>query len=486
VKQHSVILDGHDTPFDKLHEECAVFGIACAPEDELDPAFETYHALFALQHRGQESCGIAACDRGVISCHRDRGLVPEVFTDDILHSLPGQRAIGHCRYSTAGGAARENAQPLVLRHVKGTLAIAHNGNLVNAHELRREIELDGGIFYGSSDSEVLSHVIVRERLKAGSIEEAVKNAMHKLRGAYSLVIMSPRKLLGVRDPNGFRPLCIGKLGASYILSSETCGLDALGAEFVRDVRPGEIVTIVDGELRSEHCGIEAKSTTCVFEYIYFARPDSIIDGASVELARQEAGKHLALEHPVGADVVIGVPDSGIPAAIGYSKCSGIPYGVGMIKNRYIGRTFIQPTQAGRERSVKIKLNALAPAVRGKRVIMVDDSIVRGTTSARIVKMLRDAGATEVHMRVSSPPFLHPCFFGTDVPDRENLIAHGRTVEEIRQIIGVDSLGFLSLEATHKLALGASCGFCDACFSGSYPVDVPDCMQKNQFEERIEP
>ncbi|NCB04808.1 MAG: amidophosphoribosyltransferase [Clostridia bacterium] len=468
-----------------MHEECAVFGIACAPEDNLEPAFETYHALFALQHRGQESCGIAACDQGVISYHRDRGLVPEVFTDDILRALPGQRAIGHCRYSTAGSASRENAQPIVVRHVKGTLAIAHNGNLVNANELRREIELDGGIFYATNDSEVLSHVIVRERLRAGSIEEAVKNAMHKLRGAYSLVIMSPRKLIAVRDPNGFRPLCIGKLGNSYLFSSESCGLDALGAEFIRDVAPGEIVTVVDGELKSEHCGIAAKSTTCVFEYIYFARPDSIIDGASVELARQEAGKHLALEHPVGADVVIGVPDSGIPAAIGYSQCSGIPYGVGMIKNRYIGRTFIQPTQAGRERAVKIKLNALVPAVRGKRVIMVDDSIVRGTTCARIVKMLRDAGAKEVHMRVSSPPFLHPCFFGTDVPDREHLIAHGRTVEEIRRIIGVDTLGFLSLEACHKLAPTASCGFCDGCFSGKYPIEVPESIEKNQFEMRIE-
>lgn len=479
----------YNGPFcgEKLHEECGVFGIYVTDSDvgHISPAHEAHTALFALQHRGQEACGIAVNKNGVINYHKDMGLVNDVFNQQILDSLEGTMAIGHVRYSTTGMQSRENAQPIVITHCKGNLAVAHNGNLVNAGELRREVELGGGIFRSSSDTEVLSYIIVRERLKTGSIEEAVISAMQHIEGAYSLVIMSPRKLIAARDPHGFRPLCIGKLSDSYIFASETCALDSLGAQFIRDVEPGEVVVVEDGELRTMHCGIKANSTTCVFEYIYFARPDSIIDGASVELARQEAGKYLSLEYPVGADVVIGVPDSGIPAAIGYSKCSGIPYGVGLIKNRYIGRTFIQPGQAKRERSVRIKLNALKEAVRGKRVIMVDDSIVRGTTCARIVNLLREAGALEVHMRISSPPFLHPCFFGTDIPDRENLIAHNRSVEEIRRIIGVDSLGYLSLEATKRIAVGAKCGFCDACFSGNYPVEVPDTAHKNIFESGIE-
>ncbi len=472
-------------PFDKVHEECGVFGIAAPDSAEISPAHEAYTALFALQHRGQEACGIAVNRKGVIRCHKDVGLVNDVFAQEILDTMQGSMAVGHVRYSTTGKQSRENAQPVCITHVKGNLAVAHNGNLVNAGELRRAIEMNGGIFRSSNDTEVLVYTIVQERLKTGSIEQAVLETMKVIQGAYSLVVMSPRKMIAARDPHGFRPLCVGKLGDAYIFASETCALDALGAVFVRDVAPGEVCVVENGVLSSMHCGIQAKSSACVFEYIYFARPDSVIDGASVELARQEAGKYLALETPVEADLVIGVPDSGIPAAIGYAKHSGIPYGVGLIKNRYIGRTFIQPGQDKRERSVRLKLNALREALAGKRVIMVDDSIVRGTTCARLVKLLRDAGAAEVHMRISAPPFRHPCFFGTDIPDRELLLAHNRTVEEMRDIIGVDSLGFLSLEATHKIAVGAKCSFCDACFSGNYPIDVPQQAEKNMFESELE-
>ena len=395
-------------------------------------------------------------------------------------------AIGHVRYSTTGDTRRENAQPISITHVKGNLAVAHNGNLVNAGELRREIELDGGIFRSSNDTEVLVYTIVKERLKCGSIEEAVMNTMHRIEGAYSLVVMSPRKLIAARDPHGFRPLCIGLLDNDcYIFASETCALDALGAKFIRDVEPGEVCVVENGELRSMHCGIECKSSACVFEYIYFARPDSIIDGASVELARQEAGKYLSIEHPVGADVVIGVPDSGIPAAIGYAKFSGIPYGVGLIKNRYIARTFIQPGQDKRERSVRLKLNALRTAIEGKRVIMVDDSIVRGTTCGRLVKLLRDAGAAEVHMRISAPPFRHPCFFGTDIPERNQLLAHNRTVEEMREIIGVDFARLpVARGLPQDLQSAASWASAMHAFSGEYPIPVPEQVDKNMFETEI--
>ena len=474
------------TPFDAdaVHEECGVFGIYVPQGEEVSPAHEAYTALFALQHRGQEACGIAVNKNGVFQCHKDVGLVSSVFTQELLDGMPGNMAVGHVRYSTTGQPSRENAQPLSITHVKANLADAHNGNLVNAAALSREIELAGGIFRSSSDTEVLVYTIVRERLKCGSIEQAVLNAMSVIEGAYSLVGMSPRKLIAARDPRGMRPLCMGRLGGCTVFASESCAFDALGAEFIRDIEPGEVVVIEDNALRSLHCPDKPDTAACVFEYIYFSRPDSVIDGASVELARQEAGKYLSIEHPVGADLVIGVPDSGIPAAIGYAKCSGIPYGVGLIKNRYIARTFIQPGQARRERSVRLKLNALREAVNGKRIILVDDSIVRGTTCARLVKLLRDAGASEVHMRVSAPPFRHPCFFGTDIPDRELLLAHKRTVEEMRQIIGVESLGFLSLEAAHKIALGCKLHFCDACFSGRYPMEVPEQAEKNMFESEI--
>jgi len=468
---------------DKLHEECGVFGVRSTGSDV---ASIVYTGLYALQHRGQESCGIAINDDGVITGHKGLRLVSEVFSKDVLEKLPGgNMAIGHCRYSTTGGLSVENAQPLVIRHIKGTMAIAHNGNLTNAAKLKEELELTGAIFHTTSDTEVIAHTIIRERLVSDSIEEAISRAMTKIQGAYSLVIMSPKKLIAVRDPLGFRPLCIGKAGEDYIVASESCALDSVGASFIRDVNPGEIVIIDEEGMRSieDNCK-PGKKSACVFEFIYFARPDSVIDGSGVHTARLRAGAFLALEHPVQADVVIGVPDSGIDAALGYSKQSGIPYDVGFIKNKYIGRTFIEPFQPQRESALRIKLNTISSTVRGKRVILIDDSIVRGTTSKRIVRLLREAGAKEVHMRVSSPPFLYPCFFGTDIRSREHLIAANHTVEEIAEIIGVDSLGFLGVENVTKLADNPSLEFCTSCFTGRYPIEVPEIMPKEKYEFTI--
>ena len=470
--------------FDKLHEECGVFGVITGGGE--DVVHMTYRALYALQHRGQESCGIAINDDGVISGYKDVGLVSDVFTKDVLRRLPrGQMAVGHCRYGTTGGCTRENAQPLVVRHVKGGMALAHNGNITNASELRMELELKGAIFSGTSDSEVISYVITRERLRTGSIEAAVCAALDSLKGAYSLAVMSPRKLIAARDPLGFRPLCIGELPDGWAVASESCALDAIGAKFVRDVEPGEVVTISrENGIESDrsHCG--GPSAECVFEFIYFARPDSVIDGSCVHTARQRAGAFLALEHPVQADVVIGVPDSGLDAALGYSRQSGIPYGVGFVKNKYIGRTFIQPGQASRENAVRIKLNAVASTVRDKRVILVDDSIVRGTTIARIVDLLREAGAKEVHVRRGARALQSPCSFGTDIDSRDNLIAAQHSIEEIREIIGVDSIGYLSCENVHKLADNPKLNFCAACFTGEYPCEVPKKAAKSRFEQKI--
>lgn len=396
--------------FNKLNEECGVFGIY--NKETSDVALQAYIALYALQHRGQESCGIVVNDKGVFSYHKDLGLVPEVFSKSHLEKLgTGNIAIGHVRYSTTGNSNRSNAQPLVVRHIKGPMAIAHNGNLVNARELREQYELKGGIFHNTNDTEVISYAITEQRLIQPSIEQAVEQAMYKFKGAYSLVIMSPSKLIAVRDPNGFRPLSMGKCkDGSIVFASETCALDSIEAEFVRDLLPGEIVIVDSEEVRSikTHCG--KKSAMCVFEYVYFARPDSVIEGVSVQKARQRAGRFLWKEHPIEADVVIGVPDSGLDAALGFSNASGIPYGVGFIKNRYVGRTFIQPSQSQRSNSVKIKLNVVKDVVKGKRVILIDDSIVRGTTSARIVSLLRESGAKEIHMRISSPPFYQPMLF----------------------------------------------------------------------------
>ena len=471
---------------DTLHEECGVFGMY--DFDGADVASTIYYGLFALQHRGQESCGIAVSGtsgpKGKVLSYKGMGLVNEVFAPENLEQMKGDIGVGHVRYSTAGSSTRENAQPLVLNYVKGTLALAHNGNLINAPQLRKELEYTGAIFQTTIDSEVIAYYIARERLNSQSAEEAVRRACQRLKGAYALVVTSPRKLIGARDPYGFKPLCIGKRDNSYIITSETCALDTIGATFVRDVLPGEVVTI------SPEKGIESdmtmalpkeKEARCIFEYIYFARPDSHIDGVSVYASRIKAGKFLAQDSPVEADLVTGVPESGNAAALGYSLASGIPYGTAFVKNSYVGRTFIKPKQSSRESSVQVKLNVLREAVAGKRVIMIDDSIVRGTTSDRIVRMLRDAGATEVHVRISSPPFLWPCYFGTDIPAREQLIAYNRTIEEICQIIGADSLGYLGIDRLKEMAEGLP--ICTGCFTGKYPMEPPKQDIRGEYYDK---
>lgn len=458
----------------ELHEECGVFGMYDL--DGGDVASSIYYGLFALQHRGQESCGIAVSDtegpKGKVLSQKGMGLVNEVFHAEGLEKLKGNIGVGHVRYSTTGASNSQNVQPLVLNYVKGTLMLAHNGNLVNANKLREEMEYTGAIFHTTIDTEVIAYLIARERLKVPTAEEAVKCTMKKLQGAYSIIISSPRKLIGARDPYGFRPLVIGKRDNSYILASETCALDAVDAEYVRDVKPGEIVMLDADGIQSDETLCHTTPAKCIFEYIYFARPDSYLDGVSVYNSRIMAGKILAQMHPADADIVVGVPESGNVAAMGFSAQSGIPYGTAFMKNSYVGRTFIKPKQSARESSVKIKLNVMKEVVRGKRVVMVDDSIVRGTTSERIVRMLKAAGATEVHVRISSPPFLHPCYFGTDVPSCDQLIAHNNTVDEICNMIGADSLGYLDGERLHEL-IGGDMGYCDACFSGKYPVDPPE-------------
>ena len=467
-----------------IKEECGVFGIY--DFDGGDVASTIYYGLLALQHRGQESCGIAVSDtsgpKGKVLSSKDMGLVNEAFTTEILKKLKGDIGVGHVRYSTAGSSTRENAQPLVLNYVKGTLALAHNGNLINAPELRKELEYTGAIFQTTIDSEVIAYFIARERLNSKTVEEAVGRAMKKIKGAYSLIIMSPRKLIGARDPFGFRPLCIGKRDNSYVLASETCALDTIGATFVRDVEPGEIVTISPEkgiESNKSMCIPKEQHARCVFEYIYFARPDSFVDGMSVYNSRILAGRYLAIDSPVDADLVVGVPESGNCAALGYAMESGIPYGQAFVKNSYVGRTFIKPGQKNRESSVQVKLNALRDAVEGRRVIMIDDSIVRGTTSDRIVRILREAGAKEVHMRVSSPPFLWPCYCGTDIPARDQLIAYNRSVDEICKIIGADSLGYLKEERLSQIVEGRE--ICSGCFTGKYPLDPPEEDIRGEFD-----
>jgi len=458
-----------------MREACGVFGVYDPKGAQAAPT--VYYGLLALQHRGQESCGIAVSDteepKVAVRVEKGMGLVNEVFDAAKIDRLYGNIAVGHVRYSTAGASTPENAQPLVLHYIKGILALAHNGNLINAKELRDELAYDGAIFQTTIDSEVIAYHIARERVKARTVEEAVSRAVKKVKGAYSLVVMSPRKLIGARDPFGFKPLCIGKRGDAYILSSETCALDTVGATFVRDVLPGEVVTITKDGISSDTSGCMAdeKTARCIFEYIYFARPDSVIDGVSVYESRIKAGRFLAKDTPVDADIVVGVPESGNAAALGYSLESGIPYGTAFVKNSYVGRTFISPRQDMRESGVQVKLNVLESAVRGKRVIMVDDSIVRGTTSDRIVTMLREKGAKEVHMRVSSPPFLWPCYFGTDVPERSQLIAYNRSLEEIRKIIGADSLGYLGIDRLLELSEGLP--ICTGCFTGKYPMPTPE-------------
>ena len=469
---HNIIFDNH-IDNDELHEECGVFGMY--DFDGKDVASTIYYGLFALQHRGQESCGIAVSDtkgpKGKVLSYKGMGLVNEVFTPEILEPLKGDIGVGHVRYSTAGSSTRENAQPLVLNYVKGTLAMAHNGNLINANELRSELEYTGAIFQTTIDSEVIAYHIARERLNSKTAEEAVRRACQKLKGAYALVVESPRKLIAARDPYGFKPLCIGKRDNAYIVTSETCALDTIGAEFIRDVKPGEVVTITPEN------GIESdmtmalpkeKEARCIFEYIYFARPDSHIDGINVYSSRIKAGRFLAQDSPVEADLVTGVPESGNAAALGFSLESGIPYGTAFVKNSYVGRTFIKPKQSSRESSVQVKLNVLRESVKGKRVVIIDDSIVRGNTIANQVNMLRNAGAVEVHVRISSPPFMHPCYYGTDVPDEEHLIACSHTIPEICGIIGADSLGYLDTEDLDAMLGGDGFRYCDACFTGNYP------------------
>ena len=464
-----------------IHEECGVFGIM-APE-ACDVASISHYGLYALQHRGQESCGIVVNDDGVFASHKDIGLVSEVFSGEILSRLPqGTMAIAHARYGTTGGTSRNNCQPIEVNHQKGRMALAHNGNLSNAAELRNELELSGAIFHTTSDTETIAYIITKERLKAPSIEDALSRAMNRLDGAYSLVLMSPQKLICARDPYGFRPLCYGKTpDGMYVVASESCAIKAVGGEVVRDVEPGEILVFGKNGVvsRKEHCG-KQKKTLCVFEYIYFSRPDSVIDGVSVHTARVRAGRILAHTHPAEADIVIGVPDSGLDAALGYSEESGIPYGIGLIKNKYIGRTFIAP--GDRLDKVKIKLSAVEDAVKGKRVVLIDDSIVRGTTSGRIVKLLREVGAREIHMRISSPPFLHPCYYGTDIDSEEHLIACRHSVSEIAEMIGADSLGYLPVEELHSLTGNEE--FCSACFSGDYPTAIPADTRKDRFEQRL--
>lgn len=456
-----------------MGEECGVFG--AYDMDGGDVAPSVYYGLFALQHRGQESCGIAVTDTyGERKVHSKKGLglVNEVFDEEALEGLKGNLGVGHVRYSTAGATKVENAMPLVLNYVKGTLAIAHNGNLTNAVELRHELEYTGAIFQTTIDSEVIAYHIARERLKTAKAEEAVRNAMQKIEGAYALVVISPRKMIGARDPFGLRPLCIGKRDNTYFLASESCAIAAVGGEFVRDVEPGEIVSFTKNGITSDKSMAISpkKQARCIFEYIYFARTDSIIDKVNVYHSRITAGKALAQSYPVEADLVVGVPDSGLVAAKGYSEESGIPYGMAFHKNSYVGRTFIKPKQSQRESSVKIKLNVIEEVVKGKRIVMVDDSIVRGTTCANIIKMLKKAGATEVHVRISSPPFLHPCYFGTDVPSNDQLIAHSHTTEEIREMIGADSLGYMEIGKLKDMV--GELAYCDACFTGNYPMKVP--------------
>lgn len=463
-----------------LKEECGVFGIYDL--DGHNVGSSIYYGLSALQHRGQESCGIAVSDtygpKGVVNSYKGLGLVNEVFKESDLKKLKGNIGVGHVRYSTSGATTLENAQPLVLNYIKGTLALAHNGNLVNALELRHKQEYSGAIFQTTIDSEVIAYSIARERIHSKTAEEAVLKTAKQIKGGYALVIMSPRKLIAVRDPFGLKPLCLGKRDNTYIVASESCALSAVGADFIRDIHPGEILTITKDGIHSNLELQQEKKAHCIFEYIYFARLDSKIDGISVYDSRIRGGAALAKSYPVDADLVVGVPDSGLAAAKGYSEESGIPFALAFHKNSYIGRTFIKPTQEERESSVKIKLNVLESVVRGKRIVLVDDSIVRGTTMANLITMMKQAGAKEVHVRVSSPPFLYPCYFGTDVPSNKQLIAYKHTPEEICELIGADSLGYMKIEDLQEMVGGLP--LCMACFNNDYPMEVPKVNLRENF------
>lgn len=461
-------------------EACGVFGIALGEGSEkggkadLDPAAAAYNALFALQHRGQESAGIAVRKEGCLTLHKSGGLVHEVFSSETLEALRGaDAAIGHVRYAwEKRDASPVNAQPLMIRHASGSLALCYNGQLVNSAMLRLETESRGGIFQGTNDAEVISYLIVREHLRTNTTEDAILNAMHYMVGAYSLVVLDGKKLIAARDPNGFRPLSIGKVGGHWMFASESCAFTALGGQLVREVEPGEVVVVENGQLASLKCGIHARRCLCMFEFIYFARPDSVIDGLSVDLVRREAGRCLARRNSIEADIVVGVPDSGMTAAMGFAEESGIPFVSGLMKNRYIARAFIQPDEDARNKAVRLKLNPIVPVIRGQRVILVDDSIVRGTTSKRLVRLLREAGAKEVHLKISSPPFLYPCYFGTAIPDRTELAAYNRTEKEVGDFLGVDSIQYLPVDDFPKVVSGLKYGLCDACFTGNYAVPIP--------------
>lgn len=470
------------TAGDKLHEECGVFGIIrdpnappAAAQDRREPVFDTYNALYTLQHRGQDSCGIAACIDGRIRLKKDQGLVPEVFSPQELEKLVGANAaIGHVRHANnASDVNPLNAQPIVVHRTAGSLALCYNGKLVNSRSLKIEMENRGGIFQTTNDAEVITYLIVREHLRTNTLSDAVINAMEYLIGAYSVVVMSGNELLAFRDPNGFRPLCYGRVGDSYVFASESAAIEALGGELIRDVRPGEVISIQNGAVTSQFCRVKAaKGALCMFELIYFARQDSIIDGTTIGMVRAEAGRYLARSNTVEADLVLGVPDSGIAAALGFAAESGIPYGTGLVKNRYIARTFIQTSTWERRSALRIKLNANKAVVQGKRVILVDDSIVRGKTCARIVELLREAGATEVHVKITAPPFRYPCYYGTAIPSGEQLAAYDRTEDEVRRLIGADTLQYMPLEGLHHLSLKLNLNYCDACFTGNYILPVP--------------
>ena len=468
---------------DKIHDECGVFGIF--GNDTTDIIDETYLALYALQHRGTLGAGIAINDNGNMSVVKGFGVVPEALPEKELSRLKKAKiALGHVRHTTASVANdRTSIQPLLMRYVNGQLSLALNGALTNYSELREHLHRGGAIFQSNSDIEVIAYIIAQERLETASIEEAVLNAMDKIKGAYSMVMMAPSRLIGVRDPRGFRPLCIGKLGKNYIITSESCVFDSLGGEFVRDVEPGEMVVIDDEGVHSYKNNCGGKTSLCIFEFVYFARPDSVLDGMCVNIARQRAGIELAKEHPVEADMVCAVPDCGLDAAIGYSMQSGIQYGVGLVKNRFIGRAHNNRKKHA-QYNLRIKLNAMKSNVQGKRIVLIDDSIVKGETSKHIVSMLKKAGAKEVHLRISSPPFKYPCYFGTDIDSTDNLIAAHKSIDEMCAEIGADSLGFLSIDGLHRIADECKIDFCDACFSGDYPIEASRQSHEDKYSNKL--
>jgi amidophosphoribosyltransferase len=454
--------------FDKFHDECGVIGIYGHP----DAANLTYLGLYALQHRGQESAGIVSADGKVLYCQKEMGLVADIFTEERIKKLPGHAAIGHNRYSTTGDSISINIQPILVNFALGGLAVAHNGNLVNAALLKAELEAYGSIFQSTMDSEVVIHLIAQSRM--ATLQERIVDALQHLQGSYSLLLLDEDQLIGVRDPRGFRPLVLGQVGDGYVLASETCALDLIEATYLREIEPGEMVIISRKGIESRFPFKQVNPSHCIFEFIYFARPDSMVFGQNVYTIRKEFGRQLARETGVPADVVIPVPDSGVPAALGYAEESGIPFGLGLIRNHYVGRTFIEPRQSIRHFGVKIKLNPVKDVLKGKRVVVVDDSIVRGTTSKKIIKMIRNAGAAEIHMRISSPPTTHPCYYGIDTPTRQELIASSHSIEEIRKYITADSLGYIGMDGIKKV-VDRPMNYCAACFCGEYPVPFPGEM-----------